>query len=163
MDSRGSSHRTPYMPRIRNADENRISSPSANANNGSQRSSTGSAMLRASPYSPFPFGLPIQSSNRSILSPGSIDQELSRNEDVNKKDQFSSDTNNDTSSLHTFRRRVRAQDVYGGKYEILIPNSIKTYQINWDCHQQVLKAVVISVTVIQTLVHQTQFLPRLHR
>jgi len=114
MDSRGSSHRTPYMPRIRNADENRISSPSANANNGSQRSSTGSAMLRASPYSPFPFGLPIQSSNRSILSPGSIDQELSRNEDVNKKDQFSSDTNNDTSSLHTFRRRVRAQDVYGG-------------------------------------------------
>ena len=105
MDSRGSSHRTPYMPRIRNADENRISSPSANANNGSQRSSTGSAMLRASPYSPFPFGLPIQSSNRSILSPGSIDQELSRNEDVNKKDL--GDQNEDHEDHGDHEKRVK--------------------------------------------------------
>ena len=115
MDPSDSAHGTPFRPRYGNGNGNRISTSVGNALPGSHRTSSGSAMLRASPYSPFPFGLPIQSSSRSLLSPGSLDQqEAMRNEEIERSDQFSNDNINH-SGLTVFRGRVRAQDVYGGK------------------------------------------------
>ena len=115
MDPSDSANGTPFRPRNGNGASNRIPTV-GNAIPGAQRTSSGSAMLRASPYSPFPFGLPIQSSSRSLLSPGSIDhQETIHNDEIERKEQFRSDAINH-SGLHVLRGRVRAQDVYGGKH-----------------------------------------------
>ena len=116
MDSSESPHNTPYRPRNANGSANRIPMQVVSAAGGAQRSP--SASLRASPYSPFPFGLPIQSSNRSILSPGSLEQQegMSR-DDSEPKAGFSSENDIGRSGLHVLRGRVRAQDVYGGKHK----------------------------------------------
>ena len=81
------------------------------AGGGIQAPPSVSTMLRASPYSPFPFGLPIQSSSRSLLSPGSLEQQEGNNIE---KGGVSNENVVTGSGLHVFRGRVRAQDVYGG-------------------------------------------------
>lgn len=130
MDPSESPHGTPFRPRNGSAGGSPISVLAGNTVGGPQRSGTGSAMLRASPYSPFPFGLPIQSSNRSLLSPGSLDQQEVMENELERKDRFSSDNVYNHSGLHVLRGRVRAQDVYGGKfrnysYHILLPIVLK--------------------------------------
>ena len=115
--TKSSQHDTPFRPRSSSSDgENRLQTQILNisgAGGSMQRSTPGSApMLRASPYSPFPFGLPIQSSNRSLLSPGSLEQQQGNTiENVGVKPNENVITG---SGLHVFRGRVRAQDVYGG-------------------------------------------------
>ena len=116
MDPSDPSQGTPFRPRMtNNATVGRMSNQDGSSIGVSQRS-TASSVLRASPYSPFPFGLPIQSSNRSILSPGSVDQTILENETIAARASFPTNgTTNNHAGLHGLRGRVRAQDVYGGK------------------------------------------------
>ena len=66
----------------------------------------------ASTYSSmFPFGSPINTSRRSVLSPGALN--LSANRAAVDGEQTDHDVSL-TGSHHVLRGRVRAQDVYGG-------------------------------------------------
>ena len=113
MNPEDASHGTPFRPRItNNATIGRITNTDGSSLGVSQRN-TAPSVMRASPYSPFPFGLPIQSSSRSILSPGSADQKKLENEEVTAGDSFPIINNH--AGLHGLRGRVRAQDVYGGE------------------------------------------------
>ena len=117
MDPTDPSHQnTPFRPRSSSNDRggNRLQMQILNtrgAGGGIQTPPSASTMLRASPYSPFPFGLPIQSSSRSLLSPGSLEQQEGNNIE---KGGVSNENVISGSGLHVFRGRVRAQDVYGG-------------------------------------------------
>ena len=115
MDSIDPSHGTPYRSRTNNSASARRTSMADNNSTTMSQRSTASSLLRASPYSPFPFGLPIQSSSRSILSPGSVEQKLVENEEIAARNSFPNDNMNNHTSPHVLRGRVRAQDVYGGK------------------------------------------------
>jgi len=114
MDSIDPSHGTPYRSRTNNSASARRTSMADNNSTAMPQRSTASSLLRASPYSPFPFGLPIQSSSRSILSPGSVEQKLVENEEIAARNSFPNDNINNHTSPHVLRGRVRAQDVYGG-------------------------------------------------
>ena len=106
MDPADSHHNgTPFRPQNRSIGRLPLHSPS----------SSNQRPARASPYSPFPFGLPIQSSNRSLLSPGSLNQNKEHAEPTEKEESAPTENNSGDSSLHVFRGRVRAQDVYAGK------------------------------------------------
>ena len=118
MDPTDPAHQdTPFRPRTSSNDleGNRLQMQILNtraAGRGIQAPPSASPMLRASPYSPFPFGLPIQSSSRSLLSPGSLEQQEGNIE----KSGVSNENVISGSGLHVFRGRVRAQDVYGGNH-----------------------------------------------
>ena len=110
MDSTDHSSGTPFRPKTTNTGNTGRISMADNSSIGlSQRN------IRASPYSPFPFGLPIQSSSRSILSPGSVEQKILENEEIAGRNSFPNESIKNHTSPHVLRGRVRAQDVYGGK------------------------------------------------
>ena len=117
MDPTDPAHQdTPFRPRASSNDRegNRLQMQILNTRGaGRGIQAPPSAMLRASPYSPFPFGLPIQSSSRSLLSPGSLEQQEGNN---TEKSGGSNENVISGSGLHVFRGRVRAQDVYGGNH-----------------------------------------------
>jgi len=109
MDSTDHSSGTPFRPKTTNTGNTGRISMADNSSIGlSQRN------VRASPYSPFPFGLPIQSSSRSILSPGSVEQKILENEEIAGRNSFPNESIKNHTSPHVLRGRVRAQDVYGG-------------------------------------------------
>ena len=111
MDSTDHSSGTPFRPKTTNTGNTGRVSMANNSSIGlSQRN------IRASPYSPFPFGLPIQSSSRSILSPGSVEQKILENEEIAGRNSFPNESIKNHTSPHVLRGRVRAQDVYGGKF-----------------------------------------------
>ena len=68
MDSTDPSHGTPFRPKTTISGNSGRMPIADNSSSALSQRNTASTLLRASPYSPFPFGLPIQSSSRSILS-----------------------------------------------------------------------------------------------
>ena len=115
MDSIDPSNGTPYRSRTNNSASARRTSMADNNSTANPQRSTASSLLRASPYSPFPFGLPIQSSNRSLLSPGPLEQPERLNEGGPDPKSGVCNESFSNNKLHVLRGRIRAQDVYGGK------------------------------------------------